>query len=61
LKVIVPDMRGYGRSDKPAGAEAYTMDLLVGDVGATASYLSEEQLRQIYRLSRIAADQNACG
>ncbi len=32
FKVIVPDMRGYGRSDKPADVGAYTMDLLVGDV-----------------------------
>ena len=32
LKVIVPDLRGYGRSDKPAAVEAYTMDKLVGDV-----------------------------
>jgi len=32
FRVIVPDMRGYGRSDKPAEIEAYTMDLLVGDV-----------------------------
>jgi pimeloyl-ACP methyl ester carboxylesterase len=32
FKVIVPDLRGYGRSDKPAAVEAYTMDLLVGDV-----------------------------
>src|SRR5579872_3209908 len=32
FKVIVPDMRGYGRSDKPADVAAYTMDLLVGDV-----------------------------
>jgi pimeloyl-ACP methyl ester carboxylesterase len=27
FKVIVPDMRGYGRSDKPTEVEAYTMDL----------------------------------
>ncbi len=32
FKVIVPDLRGYGRSDKPTDAKAYTMDLLVGDV-----------------------------
>ncbi len=32
FKVIVPDLRGYGRSDKPAEVDAYTMDLLVGDV-----------------------------
>lgn len=25
--MIVPDMRGYGRSDKPTEVEAYTMDL----------------------------------
>jgi pimeloyl-ACP methyl ester carboxylesterase len=32
FKVIVPDMRGYGRSDKPMGVDAYRMDVLVGDV-----------------------------
>ncbi len=32
FKVIVPDMRGYGRSDKPEAVEAYAMRLLVGDV-----------------------------
>jgi pimeloyl-ACP methyl ester carboxylesterase len=32
FKVIVPDMRGYGRSSKPPEVAAYTMDLLVGDV-----------------------------
>ena len=32
FKVIVPDMRGYGRSGKPTEVAAYTMDLLVGDV-----------------------------
>jgi pimeloyl-ACP methyl ester carboxylesterase len=37
FKVIVPDLRGYGRSDKPADVDAYTMDLLVGDVLAVMS------------------------
>ena len=32
FKVIVPDLRGYGRSDKPMEVDAYRMDLLVGDV-----------------------------
>jgi pimeloyl-ACP methyl ester carboxylesterase len=32
FQVIVPDMRGYGRSDKPMEVDAYRMDLLVGDV-----------------------------
>ncbi len=32
FKVIVPDLRGYGQSDKPAAVEAYGMPMLVGDV-----------------------------
>jgi pimeloyl-ACP methyl ester carboxylesterase len=32
FRVIVPDLRGYGRSDKPAEVEAYAMRSLVGDV-----------------------------
>jgi pimeloyl-ACP methyl ester carboxylesterase len=32
FQVIVPDLRGYGRSDKPAEVEAYGLPLLVGDV-----------------------------
>jgi pimeloyl-ACP methyl ester carboxylesterase len=34
FRVIVPDMRGYGRSDKPEEVEAYAMHHLVGDVVA---------------------------
>jgi pimeloyl-ACP methyl ester carboxylesterase len=43
FKVIVPDMRGYGRSDKPAEVQAYTMDLLVGDVLAVMSAAGAER------------------
>ena len=32
FKVIVPDLRGYGSSDKPEEVEAYTIDRLVADV-----------------------------
>jgi pimeloyl-ACP methyl ester carboxylesterase len=32
FSVIVPDLRGYGRSDKPAAVDAYAMPRLVGDV-----------------------------
>lgn len=32
FKAIVPDLRGYGGSDKPEEVSAYTMDLLVQDV-----------------------------
>jgi pimeloyl-ACP methyl ester carboxylesterase len=34
LKVIVPDLRGYGRSDKPSEVDAYKIPLLVADVAA---------------------------
>jgi pimeloyl-ACP methyl ester carboxylesterase len=33
-RVIVPDLRGYGRSDKPADVEAYNLLYLAGDVFA---------------------------
>ena len=32
FRVIVPDLRGYGRSDKPAAVEAYSMMHVAGDV-----------------------------
>jgi pimeloyl-ACP methyl ester carboxylesterase len=32
FKVIVPDLRGYGRSDKPSEVSAYAMQSLAGDV-----------------------------
>jgi pimeloyl-ACP methyl ester carboxylesterase len=32
FKVIVPDLRGYGRSDQPAEVEAYAMQFLAADV-----------------------------
>jgi pimeloyl-ACP methyl ester carboxylesterase len=32
FQVIVPDLRGYGASDKPEPVEAYSLPLLAGDV-----------------------------
>lgn len=32
FQVIVPDLRGYGRSDKPGGVQAYGMGPLMADV-----------------------------
>jgi pimeloyl-ACP methyl ester carboxylesterase len=32
FRVLVPDMRGFGRSDKPADVDAYNILLLAGDV-----------------------------
>ena len=37
FEVIVPDLRGYGRSDKPFAVEAYAMKALVGDILAVMS------------------------
>ncbi len=34
FQVIVPDLRGYGRSGKPEAVEAYSLLLLAGDVMA---------------------------
>jgi pimeloyl-ACP methyl ester carboxylesterase len=34
FRVIVADLRGYGRSDKPAGVEAYALSVLAGDAVA---------------------------
>jgi pimeloyl-ACP methyl ester carboxylesterase len=43
FKVIVPDMRGYGASDKPAGVEAYNILFLVADVGAVLDHAGVER------------------
>jgi pimeloyl-ACP methyl ester carboxylesterase len=32
FRVLVPDQRGYGESDKPRGARAYNLEALAGDV-----------------------------
>jgi pimeloyl-ACP methyl ester carboxylesterase len=39
FRVIVPDLRGYGRSDKPEAVEAYSMGLLAADVLAVLADL----------------------
>ncbi len=36
LRLVVPDQRGYGLSDKPDGVAAYHLDKLAGDVIALA-------------------------
>jgi pimeloyl-ACP methyl ester carboxylesterase len=34
FQVIVPELRGYGRSDKPEAVDAYSLPVLAGDVMA---------------------------
>ena len=43
FQVIVPDLRGYGRSDKPEAVDAYSMRVLAGDVMAILAALGEER------------------
>jgi pimeloyl-ACP methyl ester carboxylesterase len=43
FQVIVPDLRGYGRSDKPPGVSDYRRELLVGDVLAVMSAAGAER------------------
>src|SRR6516225_10963725 len=39
FRVIVPDLRGFGRSDKPEAVDAYSIPLLAGDVMAVLAEL----------------------
>ncbi|HWE55388.1 MAG TPA: alpha/beta fold hydrolase [Acidimicrobiales bacterium] len=43
FQVIVPDMRGYGRSDRPTGVDAYNILHLVSDVGAVLADAGTER------------------
>jgi len=43
FKVIVPDLRGYGRSSKPEAVDAYSMPALAGDVLAVLSDVGVER------------------
>lgn len=41
-RVIVPDQRGYAKSDKPAGVAAYSIDTLVDDIRGLLRSLGHE-------------------
>lgn len=47
LRVVVPDQRGYGTSDKPPGVNAYRLDLLSSDVTALADALGRRRFRLV--------------
>jgi pimeloyl-ACP methyl ester carboxylesterase len=40
FQVVIPDLRGYGRSGKPAAVEAYSLSVVAGDVLAILSDLN---------------------
>jgi pimeloyl-ACP methyl ester carboxylesterase len=43
LRVVAPDQRGYGTSDKPRGAAAYRLDALADDVLGIADVLGRQR------------------
>ena len=43
FRVIVPDLRGYGGSDKPAEVDAYALPFLAGDVLGVLDHLGVEK------------------
>src|SRR5919204_1727869 len=43
FQVIVPDLRGYGRSGKPEGVESYSLMTLAGDVLAVLRDVGAER------------------
>jgi pimeloyl-ACP methyl ester carboxylesterase len=42
-RVVAPDLRGYNRSEKPAGVAAYRLEELVGDVGGLIEHCDRER------------------
>jgi pimeloyl-ACP methyl ester carboxylesterase len=46
-RVIVPDQRGYNRSDKPSGLDAYTVDTLARDVVGLLAALGYDSARVV--------------
>jgi pimeloyl-ACP methyl ester carboxylesterase len=43
FQVIVPDLRGFGSSDKPEDTEAYSLAFLAGDILAVLDHLGVER------------------
>lgn len=43
FRVVAPDLRGYGKSDKPPGLEAYKVEVLARDVARLIEALGEQR------------------
>ena len=47
FRTVVPDLRGYGRSDKPASVSAYRLSAVVGDLTALLDDLGLERVHVV--------------
>jgi pimeloyl-ACP methyl ester carboxylesterase len=47
FRVVAPDQRGYNLSDKPAGVDAYRLDLVAADIFALADALGAGYVRVV--------------
>lgn len=47
FRVVAPEQRGYGRSDKPPGTTAYRLDALVADVVGLADAAGRRSVRLV--------------
>jgi pimeloyl-ACP methyl ester carboxylesterase len=47
FRVVVPDQRGYGRSSKPAGIDAYRLPVLAADILALADAYGQERFHLV--------------
>ena len=47
FRVIAPDLRGHGRSDRPEGVAAYRMPLLIADVMSVLAAENVEKVRVV--------------
>ena len=43
-RLIMPDQRGFGRSDRPEGTDGYRMGMLVGDVAALIEWSGHDRI-----------------
>lgn len=66
-QLILPDMRGHGRSDTPYDADSYAMDLVVGDIVAVLDALGHDRAHYLgysfggrVGLSLAVSAPNAC-
>src|SRR5436305_2406122 len=46
-RVIAPDLRGFGQSDRPEGVDSYRLERLLGDVIGLLDLIDAERVRVV--------------